>query len=697
MSLTPLPSIASDGDGCPPVASSRRAKWRAGALLAVHVAVAVHVAHWMSTGRSLSPVEPSEAMKTLEQGAVNAGFVLFVLLILSTLVFGRFFCGWACHLVAYQDLCGWLLKRMGMRPKPVRSRLLVFVPLFAALYMFVWPQVVRLWHGRPAPTWVLHLTTESFWDTFPGVGVSLVTFAVCGFGAVWVLGNKGFCTYACPYGAFFYHADRFAPGKIRVTDACDGCGHCTATCTSNVRVHEEVRTHGMVVDAGCMKCLDCVDVCPKQALYFGFGKPSLVAKPLIKPKKKAYDFTWAEEIGMAAVFLWCIYVFRGLYDAIPFLLAIGMASITAATSLAVARIAYKPSVRFQRLQLRSHGTIHTTGWAAIGLALIVLGTLVHGTLQQYHTRAGTLLHTELMAQGSLALPASAERALAHLEWASDHAWVTVPRLEAMVGNLQRRLGRPGEALVHLKCAATLQPKSPEVQRAYAFVLGDLKRFDEARSVLEEAARVAPNSDAVQADLAAVYLRVGRPLDAARTWQVLVKRHPRDVDMHLNIALALAQANHIQDALAPARRAVELATDNANSHHILAVILAEAGEADEALVAVQHALEIDPDLIDAHAVAARLLLGAKRFSEAHGHAETVRRARPFDASNLRIWAAACTASGVLDAEIRKAIRASPEDDATWYAVAFLYAQRGDQATVATLMRRLSIRRPELQQP
>ena len=33
----------------------------------------------------------------------------------------------------------------------------------------------------------------------------------------------------------------------------------------------------MVVDPGCMKCLDCVSVCPMNALYFGLGKPSLFA------------------------------------------------------------------------------------------------------------------------------------------------------------------------------------------------------------------------------------------------------------------------------------------------------------------------------------------------------------------------------------------------------------------------------------
>ena len=159
-----------------PVRRSWRGRWRAAALIAVHVAVLVHLAHWKIAGTTLTPVEPSEAMETLELGYVNAGFLLFGALILLTVVLGRFFCGWACHVVAYQDLCAWLLKRVGLRPRPVRSRLLVWVPALAAAYMFVWPTLYRWWVGGVAPTWSWQLTTNSFWETFPGPGMAVLTF-----------------------------------------------------------------------------------------------------------------------------------------------------------------------------------------------------------------------------------------------------------------------------------------------------------------------------------------------------------------------------------------------------------------------------------------------------------------------------------------------------------------------------------------
>ncbi len=126
------------------VRKSTNSKWRAIVLLSVHLLVAAHVTHFLIAGRTLSPVEPSEAMYTLELGQVNAGFLFLIVALLGTLVFGRFFCGWGCHIVALQDLCGWIMKKLGVRPKPFRSRLLVYMPLALAFYMFVWPTLRRL-------------------------------------------------------------------------------------------------------------------------------------------------------------------------------------------------------------------------------------------------------------------------------------------------------------------------------------------------------------------------------------------------------------------------------------------------------------------------------------------------------------------------------------------------------------------------
>ncbi len=154
----------------------------AAALILVHVLIAAHIVQWWVTGMTISPSSPLNPCRRCE-GVVNAGFVFFALAIGSTLILGRFFCGWACHIVALQDLCSWMMGKISVKPKPFRSRLLVFVPLILALYMFVWPVVHRevlrplfadargrlpVWLGQSEP--LSGLTSEflvdDFWATF---------------------------------------------------------------------------------------------------------------------------------------------------------------------------------------------------------------------------------------------------------------------------------------------------------------------------------------------------------------------------------------------------------------------------------------------------------------------------------------------------------------------------------------------------
>ena len=200
------------------VRKSTHGKWRAAVLIAVHGVIALHITHFVLAGRSLSPVEPSESMYTLELGYVNAGFVFFGIALVATLVFGRFFCGWGCHILALQDLCAWTMKKLGIRPRPFRARFLAFAPIAVAFYMFAWPTLARSIAGGAFPGFSNNFVTNDLWATFPGPVFTVLTFGVCGFAAVYFLGSKGFCTYGCPYGGLFGALDHASPGRILVND-----------------------------------------------------------------------------------------------------------------------------------------------------------------------------------------------------------------------------------------------------------------------------------------------------------------------------------------------------------------------------------------------------------------------------------------------------------------------------------------------
>ena len=475
------PSSAKIPRGTP--ARSKRTRWRVLAWVVVHLLVLVHVAHWKLAGTTLTPVEPSEAGETLTLGYVNAGFLLFVGLILVTLVVGRFFCGWACHVVAYQDAAAFLLAKLGLRPKPIRSRLLVLVPIFAALEMFAFPALARALDGHGFPDLALHLTTYDLWMRFPGPVVAGLTFVVDGFLLVWLLGAKGFCTYGCPYGAVFGLVDRGAKGRIRVTDACEGCGHCTAVCTSNVRVHEEVARFGNVVDPGCMKCLDCVSVCPKDALYFGFSSANAGREAKRGRPRRTYDFTWPEEIVMALVFVGALWAWRGLYDLVPFLLALGLAVLASAAAVTLWRLVRQREFTFQHHALRRNGSFTGAGALAGLLALAMLALTAHGgAVRTLDARAETALEAAEASGPGAERDAHVDAASSDLDWVSRWSLVGTADVANKLGSIHYSRGDLDAAEREMRRAVELDPTFT----ASRLVLADIQaRRGEMEAALDE--------------------------------------------------------------------------------------------------------------------------------------------------------------------------------------------------------------------
>jgi polyferredoxin/Flp pilus assembly protein TadD len=608
-------------------------------LILVHLAIAAHIAHWLSRGETISPVEPSEAMAFVQEGLVNAGLIFFLLAIVATAVFGRFFCGWACHLVALQDLCRWGLERVGIRPRPLRSRALAWVPSFAFLYMFVWPALYRLWIGSPLPPVEAALTTSAFWATFPGWVIGFATFAICGFVIVYFLGAKGFCFYACPYGAAFGVAERLSPLRIRVTDACEGCGHCTASCTSGVRVHAQVRDFGQVVDPGCMKCLDCVSVCPKEALYYGSGPPAWSAKPRVAvPSSQSPRFTWPEEIVLGVSFVACFFVARGLYGVVPFLLSLGAAAIFAYGVVLLFGLLTRSNLAIHRLALKRHGKWATGAYPFVGAMVVLLFTWGHSAIVRWHQHRADQVAMELAGLSSLGADIAAPRALTENErvgldrlrghlnalerWspfpvpghAARRAWTAaavgdlevvetasaealergedVPRMHLLRAATAWQRGDAASAYIRWESAVAADPRIPGawVNAGVAMArAGDLSR---ARAWLERARLALPQSAAVLYNLGLVYALLSQPEPAIALFRECLEIDPSHLEASENLAGVLASIGRFEESVQQYRRALALSSEDSRTHTLLARALRALGRNDEADLEESLARKLD---------------------------------------------------------------------------------------------------------
>ena len=603
-----LPVLRSTGDGeSAQVANSRSAIWRAGALIVLYVLMIGHFIQWRMTGSTVSPIEPSESMYTLQNGAINAGVIFFSLAILATLVFGRFVCGWGCHIVALQDLCGWLLKKLGLTPRPFRSRLLVFVPLIVALYMFVWPTVLRALAKPPEqpliPEFTNHLITTDFWATFPPLWIAVPFLFICGFMTVYFLGQKGFCTYACPYGGFFGLADKLAPGRIRVTDACNQCGQCTATCTSNVVVHAEVKEYGMVVDPGCMKCMDCISVCPNDALYFGFGRPSIAVK---KTTSKNHPLSWSEEIFGAVVFFASFLAVWDVYQIVPMLMALGIATVTTFLALRMVRLIRSSDLSFYTWNLKAAGKVKRAGWVFVILGFGWIWWNVHSGYVRWHERAGAIAFANVTIPDELALAQANP-----IHWLSnadrqniiegrDHFHVAqqvglLVNRESLpkVAWLEFLSGDPEKAIRTLDLAMEDQQGSAKALSLYyrGAILNRLQRYDEAVRSLDAALGEAPTLVTALEEKGEALWGLGRREAAVQAWNEAVSANP---DLPLaNYFLAGASAALGQSGSAYETKADTLAPSDPYFQWMLGLRLENLGMKTLAEKRFQRAIQLNP--------------------------------------------------------------------------------------------------------
>lgn len=675
------------------IRSSKNGPRRAAVLLFVHVLIALHLAHWYSKGETLTPVEPSESMRTLESGEVNAGAIFFAAAILVTLVFGRFFCGWGCHIVAVQDLCGWVMKKCGVRPKPFRSRVLVFIPLILALYMFVWPSFKRIvlapalehwWPTIRADLGVIafpdrgftnHLMTEGFWDTFSGPIIAVPFIFVCGFAAVYFLGAKGFCTYGCPYGGVFGPVDLISPGKIIVDhDKCHQCGHCTAVCTSNVRVHDEIREYGMVVDPGCMKCMDCVSVCPNDALSFGFAKPSILkGTPRRKRPVRVLDTTPGEDLALGCVFAGVFFAWRGAYELVAMLFAVGIAGCATFLAWKSWRMIRERDVRFSVWQLKRAGKIRPAGMIFGALVLLGAALTAHSGFVNFHRWRANAAYDDLGVSKARvllagqppfddAVKAEARRGLDHYRasggWRDGGFGLVTPAtsdlraalLSLVVGDaasaearMRRVIERSGpgdELIVDLGRVVMLQGRASEaadlyesqlashpgfwsVREQWALMMLQSGQAAKAIAEAENALTRLPEMGLTRAahartrlTLGRLYGAIGRGEDALAQMAEAVRIRPKDPVLHESVAAIVYQVRgDATMAAAAMRRAFELEPSNTIRLLQLAQLELESGDAESAVAHFEEAVRREPSNTHRREEISRLLERAGKTEEA----------------------------------------------------------------------------------
>ncbi|MBI2372715.1 MAG: 4Fe-4S binding protein [Deltaproteobacteria bacterium] len=441
---------------CPSSPTERTAtnrRRRVVSLILVHVVIALHVAHFELAGQTLAPLQLDEALMAAGEHVLTAGAILGVAVVASVLLFGRFFCGWGCHVLALQDLASRLLR--GRASWGRAAGVFVLVPIALLLLLAIGPHLGHL--GRePIPMTISRdPVMGSFWTTdlfrnLPGPFVAFLTLFTVSVALTLFLGPRAFCRHVCPFGALFGALDRSASRRVVLTGSCVECGECTRGCDSGIDVMSEVSRFGRVVSPGCIKDLACVSVCPTRGLAIARGP-----RPRLREGWKVSMLSWRAEALALVVGVFVFLATRNLYDSVPLLLGATLAVLSSSATLELVRRAAESPFRRTSYVFES--------CFALGVAFVG-----HAAFIQYHTTLGERSFRECareVAAGPGANEESVRSAVRHLSIAYEYGIVRTLALERRLASVLLLSQEPWRAEPHLEAVLASEP-SDRVARAY---------------------------------------------------------------------------------------------------------------------------------------------------------------------------------------------------------------------------------------
>ena len=229
-------------------------------------------------------------------------FVLAFIILMLTIFFGRFFCGWICPLGTVLDFSDRLTKKNRKKKSATHRKYrlwkyalfigIVTAAIFSLQLIWFFDPISLLTRSFTASIYplfaylvesILNLlikiglfedTLYSVYDVLRGsilpvepiffrqsVVIILIILTILLLG---LITKRFWCRYLCPLGALFAIFSNFRILKRTVNEDCTDCGLCYVECKMDA-INKNYRSYSQIE---CIECMNCVAVCPSNAVKY---------------------------------------------------------------------------------------------------------------------------------------------------------------------------------------------------------------------------------------------------------------------------------------------------------------------------------------------------------------------------------------------------------------------------------------------
>ena len=155
-------------------------------------------------------------------------------------------------------------------------------------------------------------------------------------------------------------------------------------------------------------------------------------------------------------------------------------------------------------------------------------------------------------------------------------------------------GRLAEAEVLCRQAVSASPRDANALHLLGVILSQLKRHEEAISMLAEANQLSPKNHVFLTNLGAAYAANDEFVTAAEYFRQAISIKPSIPESHYNLGNALKDLGELEHAVAAYRKALQLRTNYPAAWSNLGAAYIQLAKSTEAKSAVNRALALNPN-------------------------------------------------------------------------------------------------------